>query len=168
MGLPNHSRQPMPGDRLGFRRTSAARHGCVLRLGIVHAMRFIPLILVLLVGCAHDDPRLPGTWHSNREATVAAAFQRDARWTNAPPERVERFRDLFGHLSITYSNRVATTDFRGKVETFRYRVVRRGDDFVVLDGPLGEYRIRFVDGGRSYWVDSGFGIEERFDRVQSR
>src|SRR3989442_3584987 len=135
-------------------------------------MRFTPLILVLalVAGCAHDDARLHATWHSNRDATVAAAFQRDPRWTNAPPERVERFQDLFGHMTISYSNRVATTDFRDKIETFHYRVVRRGEDRVVLrsDGPLGDYRIRFVDEGRRYWIDSGFGIEERFDKVQRR
>jgi hypothetical protein len=135
-------------------------------------MRFTPLILVLVfvAGCAHDDARLHGTWRSNRDATVAAAFQLDPRRTNAPPERVERFRDLFGHMTITYSNRVATTDFRDKIETFHYRVVSRGNDSVTLrpDGPFGDYRIRFVDGGGSYWIDSGFGIEERFDRVQSR
>ena len=86
----------------------------------------------MLVDCAHDDPRLHGTWHSNRDATVAAAFQRDPRWTNSPPERVERFRDIFGHMTITYSNGVQTADYKGEVESFRYRVVDRGADYVVI------------------------------------
>jgi hypothetical protein len=29
--MPNHSREPMPGDRFGYRRTSVARHGSVPR-----------------------------------------------------------------------------------------------------------------------------------------
>ena len=51
------------------------------------AMRFTPFIFVLalVAGCSRDDARLQGTWRSNRNATVAAAFQRDPRWTNAAP-----------------------------------------------------------------------------------
>jgi len=77
-------------------------------------MRFQPLILILgfLAGCARDDTRLHGEWRSNRDATVAAAFQRDPRWTNAAPEKVERFRDMFGHMTVIYSNGMATSSFR--------------------------------------------------------
>jgi hypothetical protein len=138
-------------------------------------MKFAPFIfLLILFGCAHDDPRLHGTWHSNRDATVAAAFQRDPRWTNAPPEKVERFSDVFGHMTITYSNGVQTADYKGDVESFRYRVVKRGPDYVVIrsDATMDkgrDIRIRFVDGDTGYWIDAGplgFGMEERFDRVQ--
>src|SRR5262245_51494783 len=93
---------------------------------------FCILFLALLVGCAHDDSRLHGTWRSNREATVSAAFQRDPRWTNAPPQRVEKFREMFGHLTVTYSNGMQTADYRGTIESFRYRVVERGPDYVVI------------------------------------
>ena len=138
-------------------------------------MRFTPFIfLLMLVGCAHEDQRLHGTWHSNRDATVAAAFQRDPRWTNAPPERVDRFRDIFGHMNITYSNGVQTADYKGEVESFRYRVVDRGTDYVVIRSDTTmdkgrDIRIRFVDGNKGYWIDTGplgGGMEERFDRVQ--
>ena len=136
---------------------------------------FVFFIAALLVGCAshRDDLRLQGTWHSNRDATVAEAFRRDPRWTNAAPERVERFRDIFGHMTITYSNGVQTADYRGEVESFRYRVVNRGPDYVVIrsDGTMDkgrDIRIRFVDDGSGYWIDTGplgFGLQERFDRV---
>jgi len=139
-------------------------------------MRFTPFVLALalLAGCAHDDPRLQGTWHSNRDATVAAAFQRDPRWTNAPPEKVERFRDMFGHMTITYTKGTMTSDYRGEVSSFPYRVVESGSNFVVIrsDAPLDkdrDIRIRFVDGDSGYWIDTGplgFGLEERFDRVK--
>ncbi len=132
-------------------------------------------IVGLLIGCAtdRDDPRLQGTWQSNRDATVAAAFQRDPRWTNATPEHVARFRDVFGHMTITYSNRVETSNYRGEVQSFRYRVVGQGPDYVVIrsGAPMEEgrdIRIRFVDNNSGYWIDTGplgFGNQERFDRV---
>ena len=137
--------------------------------------RFVfPALITIIVGCAHDDPRLHGTWQSNRDATVAKAFQRDPRWTNAPPEKVDRFKNLFGHMSITYRNGVGTAHFHDSVYSFRYRVVGRGADYVVMrdDSPMDlgrDIRIRFVDGNRAYWIDTGplgFGMEERFDKVQ--
>jgi len=138
-------------------------------------MRLTPFILflALVAGCSRDDSRLQGTWRSNRDATVAAAFQRDPRWTNATPEKVERFRDMFGHMTITYSKGTMTSDYRGEAGSFLYRVLERGSNFVVIrsDAPLDkdrDIRIRFADGD-SYWIDTGplgNGLEERFDRVK--
>ena len=139
-------------------------------------MRFTPFILAfgLLAGCAtKDDSRLQGTWRSNREATVAAAFQRDPRWTNAPPEKVARFSEMFGQMVVTYSNGMASSTFRGETGSFRYRVVQGGSDFIVIrsDAPMDkgrDIRLRFADSGRAYWITSPFGPEERFDRVDAR
>jgi len=79
-------------------------------------------------------------------------------------------------MSITYSSDIATTDFRGKVESFRYHVMRRGPDYVVIhtDTQIDknrDRRITFVDGGTGYWIDIGalgLGMRERFDRIQNR
>jgi len=99
-------------------------------------------------------------------------FRRDPRWTNAPPERVQKLKDMFGHMRITYSASSITTEFRGEKERLGYMVMDRGDDFVVIrirggveDGQ--DARIRFVDNARAYWVHSfaAPSIEERFDRV---
>lgn len=139
-------------------------------------MRFTTLLFIvaLLAGCAthRDDARLQGTWHSDRAATVAAAFKRDPRWANAPPEKVQRFGEIFGNMTLTYSNGIATSNFHGEKETFHYRVVKRGADYIVIrnDAPAEagqDIRIRFVDGNTAYWVTSpfGFGIEERFDKL---
>ena len=57
---------------------------------------------------------LQGTWRSNREATVAAAFHHDPRWTNAPPKKVARFREMFGDMTVTYYNGIATSSFCGE------------------------------------------------------
>lgn len=139
-------------------------------------MRFIPIIFVLALvgGCARDDARLQGTWRSNQDATVAAAFQHDPRWTNAPPEKVERFRDMFGHMTVTYAKGTMTSDYRGEVHSFSYRVLASGSNYVVIRAEATldkdrDVRIRFVDGDTAYWIDTGplgNGLEERFDRVK--
>jgi len=139
-------------------------------------MRLTPFIFVLalLAGCSRDDARLQGTWRSNRDATVAAAFKHDPRWTNAPPEKVERFRDIFGQMTITYSKGTITSNDRGGVSSFPYRILGSGSNYVVirLDTPLDkdrDIRIRFVDNDSAYWIDTGplgHGVEERFDRVK--
>src|SRR5947208_8112971 len=111
--------------------------------------------MVACTGCAKSDSRLNGVWQSNRDESVADAFRRDPRWTNAPPEKVERFRDMFGHMTLTYSNGVVTTRYRGEEGTLRYTAEDRGGDYVAIrmhggiqDGET--IRIRFVTGGRCY------------------
>jgi hypothetical protein len=136
-------------------------------------MRFAPLILVLgfVAGCASDDARLHGTWKSDREATIAAAFQKNPTLTNLPPDNIQRFRKLYGDLTLTYSNGIATSFFRGKTESWRYYVIQRGDDFVVLRSEvpgLSNTRIHFVDGGKGYWADAGDRYQERFDKIGER
>jgi hypothetical protein len=130
--------------------------------------------MVVCAGCAKSDSRLYGTWRSNRDESVADAFRRDPRWTNAPPEKVERFRDIFGHMTLTYSKGAVTSRYRGEEETLRYTVEDRGDDYVVIrmhggiqDGE--SIRIRFVEGGRGYWITSktimDTELHEKFDRI---
>jgi hypothetical protein len=177
---PNELAATNAGERLQFRCAVHVSWPGVAELftfGIVRvAMRFTPFIFVLalLAGCSRDDARLQGTWRSNRDATVAAAFQRDSRWTNATTEKVERFRDMFGHMTITYSKGTITSDYRGDVSSFPYRILGSGSNFVVIrsDAPLDkdrDIRIRFVDSDSAYWIDTGplgNGLEERFDNVK--
>jgi hypothetical protein len=133
----------------------------------------------VLAGCSTSknyDARLNGTWRSNRDESVAAAFKQDPRWTNAPPEKVQRFKDIFGHITVTYANNMVRSLYRGQESFFRYRLIERGKDYVVIRAQGAGYpgdhnvRIRFVDGGSGIWVDSGelLGMktpEEKFDRV---
>jgi hypothetical protein len=141
----------------------------------IHFIRLL-LAVVAFTGCAHDDARLHGTWRSNRDATVAAAFKRDPRWTNAPPEKVERFRDMFGHMTVTYSNNTGWVQYKNETYSFKYRIVRRGADYVVMrdDTELDkgrDIRMRFDNAGASYWIDTGplgRGLEERFDKLQAQ
>ena len=169
--------QAMNGEN-GARCSAVFRNGQTCQ----ELLRFLGALLVLAhwSGCTTSnsaDPRLNGTWQSNRDASVAELFRRDPRWTNAPPQRIERVRDLFGHMAVTYSNGIMTVRFREDVGTLHYSVVRRGDDFVVIrikggiqDGE--EVRIRFVDGGGGYWVTTkafpmDTGISEKFDRLDT-
>jgi hypothetical protein len=129
------------------------------------------LILVLVVGCNRDDARLQGTWRSNRDASVAAAFKQDPHWVSATPAEIERFTNLFGHMIVTYSNNIGTSVSDGKVTTIHYSVVRRGSDYVVIRPDNWPYdtRISFVDGDTGYWVHSspdGTGSQERYDKFQ--
>jgi hypothetical protein len=140
-------------------------------------MRYLAAILALAaaVGCSTTglrDARLIGTWRSNGERTVAKMFQRDPRWTNAPPERVQKVKDMFGQMTVTYSGGTIGTDYRGERERLGYKVVERGQDYVVLRirGGLEDrqnIRIRFVDDAQAYWIQSFVApsIEERFDKV---
>ncbi len=140
-------------------------------------MKLIMTLLLAALTAGGDreyDSRLNGTWRSNRDETVATEFKRDPRWTNAPPEKIERFRDMFGRMTITYSNEVITTDFKGGPTTFRYKVVNRGDQFVVIrtrGGILDDrnWRIDFTKDRGGYWIDFGaFGIREKFDRISAQ
>jgi thiol-disulfide isomerase/thioredoxin len=117
-----------------------------------------------------DDARLQGTWKQNRDATVAAAFQKNPSWTNKPPEQIERFKNLFGHSGVTYLNGIETITTSETYESFHYRVVERGTNYVIIrnDDPMEkgrDIRIHFVDEGRGFGIPNTSGYEVRFDRV---
>jgi hypothetical protein len=137
------------------------------------------ITLLAMLGCAcHNkyDTRLNGTWQSNREQSVADAFSRDLRWAKAPPEKIERFKEIFGHLTVTYSSEVVSISYRGEEETCSYTVQERGEDFVVIrlhGGPQDgqDIHIQFVDGGQGYWITSqtvfGTEVHEKFDKIMT-
>ena len=130
------------------------------------------LLFLVATGCATThDPRLNGSWQSNREATGAEALRQDPRWKDASPEKFEQFGNVFGHVILTYANSHVTMRYKDDIGTFHYNVVERGDDYVVIrtDGVLSgdrEYRIEFEEDLSSYWIDSGWGIPERFDKLE--
>jgi len=141
-------------------------------------MRFTALLFVvaLFAGCAthKDDPRLLGTWRTDLDASVAAAFKLEPNWTNAPPEKVKRFRSIIDTTYIYSSDEVGAALYKGVVYPFRYQVVKRGSNFVVVYRPdIGrDIRIRFMDGNTAYWIDagpsSGYKLPMRYDKVFGR
>ena len=131
------------------------------------------LALTLMTACSgkkNGDPRLIGTWHSNQAQTMAAALQSDPKMAEAPPEQLEAFKKQFGQLSLTYTDTTIAIRHHDTFKTFQYHVVERGDDFVVIqttgaveDGR--DIRMRFADSNRAYWVDTGLGYLEKFDKT---
>ncbi len=133
---------------------------------------FIILITVFLLGCAHSyDSRLNGTWQSNQEETVAEAFRRAPGWKKAPYERVKKFKEMFGHMVITYSNDKVVMNCQEDTCTFNYRIIERGKNFVVIRSVGGldddqDLRIEFTEGLSGYWIDAGWDFPEKFDKVK--
>jgi hypothetical protein len=140
-------------------------------------MRQVPILLFLagVAGCSTSgvpDERLIGTWRSNGEQTIARMFERDPRWTNAPPEKVQKLKAGFGAVTITYGMGTIVTRFNGETEKLGYGVMERGADYVVIriKGGLEDgqnERLRFVDDSKAYWIHSFAAptIEERFDKL---
>ena len=72
---------------------------------------------------------------------------------------------------MTYSNGMATGTYRGGTEVWHYKVIKRGSDFVVIQNPakgMPDFQIRFVEGGKAYWVGGVSQIEERFDKIEAK
>lgn len=123
-----------------------------------------------------DDTRLQGTWRLDQDAAFAALAERDPQWTNAPAEKVQKSKKLIEIMAFTftYSQGVVQYHNRDVAGSYKYRVLEQGNDFVVIRGQdekLGnspDTRIRFIDGGSSYWLDSGMygnGSPEKYVRV---
>ena len=128
------------------------------------------LCLVTLIACcsARDEPRLQGTWRSNKEETVSA-WRRDAV---IPAKVIDRFEsEVLGKMRVTYSGRrVTSTTGSDWTEVSKYRIVETGDDFVGFDQFSDVYKrklrwkVRFVKNG--YWISNDEilkGYTEKFD-----
>ena len=130
------------------------------------------LCLVTLIACrsARQEPRLQGTWRSNKNETVSV-WRRDGVLAAKFIDRFEQ--EVLGKMSVTYSGRrVTSTTGSDWTEVSEYRVVEFGDDFVVFDQFSDVYKrtlrwkIRFVKDG--YWISNDEilkGYTEKFDFV---
>ena len=78
------------------------------------------------------------------------------------------------HLTMTYTNNVAGFVFGKETGSFRYRVIERGSDFVVIANKVWlssdhDMWLRFADGGKSYWLHSReVGLDMRFDKIEEK
>jgi hypothetical protein len=129
--------------------------------------------LVTLIACrsARQEPRLQGTWRSNKDETVSV-WRRDGVIAAKVIARFES--EVLGKMSVTYSGRrVTSTTGSDWTEVSEYRVVESGDDFVVFDQFSDGYKrtlrwkVRFVNGG--YWISNDEilkGYTEKFDLVR--
>lgn len=129
------------------------------------------LCLVALIAWwpSRPEPRLQGTWRSNKEETVAV-WRREGVIRDKIIDQFEK--DVLGKLSVTYAGRRTTSTMGDWTEVEKYRVVESGEDFVVFDRfstvqkQKLRWRVRFVKDG--YWISSDEllkGYTEKFDRV---
>jgi hypothetical protein len=118
------------------------------------------LIIVSAVGCSHrGDPRLSGTFVSDKSATLAYLESTGEYDTN----RLAKLGALFGRLEVTYQGTKATTLLNGREETEKFRIVDSGTNHVSIETQFGTEellgkammvtnRIEFSSDG--YWVTS--------------
>ena len=127
--------------------------------------------LFVLTACRsiRHDPRLDGSWRSNRDETVFA-WKREG---NVPEKVIDRFeKEVLGKMVVTYAGHRVTSTSDHWVENSKYRIVESGADYVVFDQFSSVYnrelrwRVRFVADG--YWISNDDilnGYTEKFDRV---
>ena len=140
-------------------------------------LRAVALVCFALVGgCASTDPRLIGSWKSNKKLTVASL-----RYPKpiAAAKRA-RFESLFGKMVVTYDRTHVTLETPPTPgqpawrDRSRYRVVASDQNSVALvsTNPLtGEREISHVhfDSPDRYWLYLyGTGWKEYFDRIAPR
>lgn len=130
-------------------------------------------IIGLLAGCARrGDPRLSGTFISDKAATVA--YLESTGYYK--PESLELLRPMFGKLEITYNGFSMTSTMDGHTNTGVFSIVDSGPSHVTIRSEMdfGElieepvvftHRLDFTDDG--YWLmeaDSEHPFKEKFKR----
>jgi hypothetical protein len=136
-------------------------------------MKICLVLLMALAVCSCSsvpfDPRLNGTWLSNRDETVAAVFASDNRWKTAAVEKVEAFKNSFGKLQVTFDGCRVTTRCGDHTEHFTYKVVSSRDNTLEIEtksnGQTQRHRIEFTKDNSGYWVNTPMGHKEKFDRI---
>jgi hypothetical protein len=131
--------------------------------------------LVLLAGAiwltfallkSRTDPRLPGTWKSDIETTLAE-LKKDNPITK---EDEDKLRAFFGQMTVTYTNTTVTSEWKKSVESGSYTIVRKDRDIVIIKVQSSkseketEISLHFDDDD-TYWIAVG-GDLECFRRVK--
>ena len=136
---------------------------------------FVIILAFLLAGfllsCeqSRPEPRLQGTWRSNKEETVAA-WRRDGLIASRVIDQFEK--DVLGKMTVTFAGRRVTSTSGDWTEIGDYQLVESGTDYVIYNlfskvhGRDLRMMVRFVKGG--YWISNDEilkGYTEKFDRV---
>jgi hypothetical protein len=116
--------------------------------------------LTLFLLKSRTDPRLPGTWKSDIETTLAE-LKKDNPITK---EDEEKLRIFFGQMTVTYTNTTVTSEWKKSVESASYTVVRKDRDVVVIKVQSSkseketEISLHF-DNDDTYWIAVGEYLE---------
>lgn len=131
----------------------------------------LAVVLAMWFRSSRTDPRLEGTWRSNKEETVA-------RWRQEgiiPANIIEGFeKQLLGKIIATYSGRTLTnkSTFDDWIETTEFRIIESGEDYVIgesftkVHNRVLRWKVRFVENG--FWISNDElleGYTEKFDRI---
>jgi len=115
---------------------------------------------------SRTDPRLPGTWKSDIETTLAE-LKKDNPITK---EDEDKLRAFFGQMTVTYTNTTVTSEWKKSVESGSYTIVRKDRDIVIIKVQSSkseketEISLHFDDDD-TYWIAVG-GYLECFRRVK--
>ena len=143
-------------------------------VGFQEMNKLIMLPLIgLLAGCAtRGDPRLSGTFISDKAATVAYLESTG----HYKPEHLDLLRPMLGKLEIAYNGLSVTSTMDGYTSTGVFSIVDSGPTHVtirsemehggLIDDPVVfTHRLDFTDDG--YWLmeaDSEHPFKEKFRR----
>mgnify|MGYP006950006047 CR=1 FL=1 len=113
---------------------------------------------------AKTEPRLIGTWRSDKERTLALWKYKN----EVSPETRSRIENLFGKFTLRFTRTHIHTEFEGETSSVRYSVIASDKNSVVIawheeEGPSLQH-IHFES--ESYYVVSGYNVEF-FTRVRA-
>lgn len=115
---------------------------------------------------AKIDPRLLGTWRSDRRRTLRHFKPKPG----CPPQSLRRFKALFGKLVVEWGRGGCRTELDGYGKSVLYEVVATDATSVVVrsrDERTGQHCLQHIHfDGDYYWVAIGNGsLCEFFRRV---
>ena len=131
------------------------------------------LLCLCVAGCSSlQEPRLIGTWQSDKDATleILTAY-RDL--SKLKPEQRTFLENIFGKLLLTYDKRTVHAKFDTLEVTYNYQVVARNEICAVIEsadllreGQTSFEIVRFEGDDRIVVLLQDFNFPEVFRRVK--
>lgn len=130
------------------------------------------LIAVMFLSCESSpgEPRLQGTWKSNKPETVAE-WKRNGV---IPSNIIDQFeKGVLGKMTVTFKGRTVSSAMDEWNEISKCRVVESGTNYLVYESFSKvhdrnlKWKVRFVKDG--YWISNDDilkGYTEKFDLVR--
>ena len=139
------------------------------------------VLLIATIGCATRDPRLYGTWKSDRDVTMLYN-QANSMLTDS---QIDKYRQIFGRITLEfrpdgtihfeqnpYTMTVGTNSFpvKGISATRPYTIIAKDKSSVVIRAPdiLDEQKLSHIhfEGTETFW--RYLGSEDMLDNLHMR